>query len=209
MSDFNNIRQLIRKNRMDRAITLLDSLIPSDFQDQFILLANQFQNWTRNKALGLNPPEELRNRAVYGLLQLISSIELVNKSGMKKYHLSMINRFERDLFYGFDLLNEIKTEDQSLELLMNKVNLYAGKKDCNSLLLTNNITKKELENIISKKILKYISIYNLLVINLLMMIIIILLMPFLTTGENLFDDILHNNVFESNDDDPESDIDID
>lgn len=203
-------RDLLGKHKIEQAIELLEPQIPSQYQKEYLFLASTYTDWKKQSRLGFNPPEARLFKIIYGFLKLTSNIEIDLNQGMKTQHSKMKLKFESDLYNGYDVLIDLLEEGTQIDLILDKIIKYAGRstdqKETSKII---QLKKEDLERIIEKKIAKHTNIYKFIGINLFTSFITILIMPFLTNGENLFDEILQDLGITNEDDDDDDDQDLD
>lgn len=111
------IRSLITNNEISLALEELGNKGILTYQNDLLLLKTQFNNWERNKHLGIGAPIEEWNRIVYATLHYVSLLEKETKNGIEKKKLNTLAKMELELADGYTKLTELK-KDSSIDLIM-------------------------------------------------------------------------------------------
>lgn len=199
-----SIRILIRDDKIKEAITSFERFIPSHYENDLILLSASFNNWEKNNRLGMTSPIEQRNKSIYGILELISEVELKYVDDNNERVTKFKQKIETNLKQGNDLLHQINNNNLSKEELLQKLySLSDNPDDVKETILD----KGEIEAIIRKSIKKNEKIYRLLKFSVILNLASIL-SPIIWSNLDIIEDII-KSIEESDDsDDDEDDIDI-
>ena len=76
LGQIGNTRELIKKGKFEEAFDLLSTFVPEEYESFIVQLNASFEIWKRNFILGTHSDFSQRDIAVYGMLEILSSIEL-------------------------------------------------------------------------------------------------------------------------------------
>jgi len=199
-----SIRVLIRDDKIKEAITLFERFIPTHYENDLLLLSAFYNNWEKNNRLGITSPIEQRNKSIYGILELISEVELKYVDDNNERNIKFKQKIETNLKQGNDILYQIKNDNLNKgELLQILYSLSDNPTDAKPTILD----KGEIETIIRESIKKNEKIYKLLKFSIILNFASVL-SPIIWGNLDIVEEII-TSIEESDNSGDEDDIDID
>jgi len=187
-------RNLIKNNKIKDAIILIENYIPRNLENDLLLLSASFNKWEKDNLIGLAPPIEQRNKSIYGILELVSEVELINQD-VNNRNLSFKQKIERNLKIGYGLIYDLKTNEINKTELIKRLGIDSSSSKEN-----------QIEKLIHELIEKNEKIYTLIKSNFVLSIISIF-SPIILGSLDILEELV-DSLEDTENQDEDNDIDI-